>query len=167
MAPSFYQMMYWVKSAWREDLSQDCNVNCWRKAGILPERRDKEGGRVQIWGVGEGCSDREETVLSADATHSNVMPHRDEVQMVEGLQVRGERLHTSALPESDELVNADELLELEVENEVCEKESVKEIVTTVTTDHTETVDSDKDEADEWQHPALNAEQTLESARMLK
>jgi hypothetical protein len=50
---------------------------------------------------------------------------------------------------------------------LCEKDSVEEIVTVMTTDHTEAVDSDEDEADEWQSPALNAEQAFQSARVLK
>jgi hypothetical protein len=56
---------------------------------------------------------------------------------------------------------------LEGEQEVCEVESVEEIVTKVTTDHTNAVDSDEDEADEWKPPTLNAEQALENARLLK
>jgi hypothetical protein len=128
---------------------------------------DREGGRVQVGGVGEEGSVSQKTVVSADATQSNEMPPKDAVvRLAEGLEALGERLQTSATPERDELVNADEHLELEGGNEVCEVKSVKEIVTMVTTDHMEAVDSDKDEADEWQPPALIAEQAFESARML-
>jgi hypothetical protein len=60
LAPNFYQMMCWINSAWLEDVSQDCIVNSWRKAGILRdayERRDWEGGRVQVGEMGEGKVD--------------------------------------------------------------------------------------------------------------
>jgi hypothetical protein len=35
LAPNFYQMMCWINSTWLEDVSQDCIVNCWQKAGNL------------------------------------------------------------------------------------------------------------------------------------
>jgi hypothetical protein len=60
-------------------------------------------------------------------------------------------------------------LELDGENEACEVDSVEKNVhvTIVNNDQMEVVDSDEDEADEWQPPALNAEQAFASARMLK
>jgi hypothetical protein len=178
LATNFYQMMCWINGAWLEDVSQDCIMNCWRKAGILPdayERRGREGRRVQVGDMGkgeldvaEGGSDSQVTVVSFDATRVNEMPHQDAVvQLVEALEMLREHLHTHDMPESDELVNADEIVDLEGEQEVCEVESVEEIVTMVTTDHTNAVDSEQDEADEWKPPTLNGEQDFESARFLK
>jgi hypothetical protein len=90
------------------------------------------------------------------------MPHQDAVvQLAEALH---EHFHAYHMPESDELVNADKFLDLEGEQEVCEVESVEEIVAMVTTDHRNAVDSDEDE---WKPPTLNAQQAFESARLLK
>jgi hypothetical protein len=177
LAPNFYQMMCWINSAWLEDVLQDCIVNCWWNAGILPdahERRGREGRREQVGEMGEGeldvaegGSDSQEKVVSFDATLVNEMPHQDAVvQLAEALETLREHLHTHDMPESDELVNADECVDLEGEQEVCAVESVEEIVTMVTTDHTNAVDSDEDEEDEWKHPTLNAEQAFERARLL-
>jgi hypothetical protein len=178
LAPNFYQMMCWINSARLEDMSQDCIVNCWRKAGILPdafERRVWEEGRVQAGEMGKGevdvaeeGSDSQETVASIDATRSSGMPHQDAVvQLAEVLEALCEHLRTYDMPGSDWLVNADNFVDLEGEQEVREVESVEEIVTMVTLDHTNAVDSDEDEADEWKPPTLNTEQAFESARLLK
>jgi hypothetical protein len=153
-------------------------VNCWRKAGILPdayERRGREGRRVQVGEMGEGeldveegGSDSQETVVSFDATRFDEMPHQDAVvQLAEALEALREHLHTHDMSESDGLMNADEFVDLEGEQEVCDVESVEEIVTMVTTDHSNAVYSEEDEADEWKPPTLNAEQAFESARLLK
>jgi hypothetical protein len=37
LRPNFYQMMRWLKTAWKECVSPLTIRNCWHKAGILPE----------------------------------------------------------------------------------------------------------------------------------
>jgi hypothetical protein len=37
LCPTFYQMMHWLNTAWKECVSPLSTRNCWHKAGILPE----------------------------------------------------------------------------------------------------------------------------------
>jgi hypothetical protein len=120
LAPTIYQTLRWLHTAWTEDVKCTTIQNCWRKPGMLPIENEADPGNAVVDDVREAVD-----ILAADMQDLQRLVAND-----------------------DQLITAADFTELDGESEevheVLEDDEIIECVTSVNAD---CVDSDESDSD--------------------
>jgi hypothetical protein len=171
--PSFYQMMRWLNTAWKECVSPLTIRNCWHKAGILTEgwiaaptgthaqaaqpatdSAAESEDEVEFFRDVDSCAD-------AAATEDADQAFQQLDTALQGLQVCVQK-HGTLLPHNDVIMSAHEFHQLDGEREVFEELDDAAIVQMIRSDNAADV-VDSDEADDFVDVTTTKAQALQVA----